>query len=201
MLIEQPRFLLRDFTEADRAGLLAYQMDPRYLALYDYDASDLQRPNDLFDLFKRWSEATPRLNFQIGIFDRRIGELCGCAGLRKATDDTAILGIELAPAKWGRFALALDVAAILIDYGFRELRLATIFGDTASGNKRVAKLARWFGAELIAEREGPEWMRVRGYREVDWAIDRARWESIQAEGSMSVRRTHRPEANTLPKGL
>jgi ribosomal-protein-alanine N-acetyltransferase len=178
MLIEQPRFLLRDFIEADRAGFLAYQMDPRYLALYDFDASDVQRPNDLFDLFRKWSGATPRCNFQIGIFDRRTGELCGCAGLRKTTDDTAILGIELAPATWGRFALALDVAAALIDYGFRELRLATIFGDTASGNKRVAKLARWFGADLIAEREGPEWMRVRGFREVDWAINRAIWESV-----------------------
>lgn len=177
MLIEQPRFLLRDFTEADRAAFLAYQMDPLYLALYDFEASNIGRPNALFDLFREWSQAAPRCNFQIGIFDRRNGEMCGCAGLRKVTDDTAILGIELAPAKWGQFALALDVAAAVIDYGFNALQLEAIVGDTASGNKRVAKLARWFGAKLVAEREGPGWMSARGYREVDWALDRMSWQN------------------------
>lgn len=176
MLIEHPRFLLRDFAEADRAAFLAYQMDPRYLALYDFEASDVRRASEVFDLFAEWRETEPRRNFQIGIFDGRNGELCGCAGLRKSSDDTAVLGIELAPAKWGRFALALDVAAALVEYGFDQLRLTTIIGDTASGNRRVAKLARWFGARIIAEREGPEWMRARGFREVDWAIDRAAWE-------------------------
>src|SRR5690606_7600811 len=33
MLIEDSQILLRDFTEADRSAFLAYQMDPRYLAL------------------------------------------------------------------------------------------------------------------------------------------------------------------------
>jgi len=175
MLIDHPRFSLRDFTKADQPPFLAYQMDPRYLALYDFDPADVQRAVDLFELFRAWRDALPRLNFQLGIFDKRTGELCGCAGLRKATDDTAVLGIELAPAKWGRFALALDVAEELMDFGFRELHLATIFGDTASGNKRVAKLARWFGARIVAEREGPGWMAERGWREVDWAVDRRLW--------------------------
>lgn len=175
MLIDHSRFLLRDFTEADRPMFLAYQMDPRYLALYDFDASDVQRANDLFDLFQEWREAIPRQNFQLGILDKRTDELCGCAGLRKATDDTAVLGIELAPAQWSRFALALDVAGALIDFGFHELQLATIWGDTASGNRRVAKLARWFGARIVAERQGPQWMAQRGWSEVDWAVDRTTW--------------------------
>jgi ribosomal-protein-alanine N-acetyltransferase len=56
------------------------------------------------------------------------------------------------------------------------LNLTTIVGDTASGNRRVEKLARWFGAEIVAEREGPAWMRARGWREVDWALQRPKWE-------------------------
>lgn len=179
MLLDHSRFRLRDFTAADRPAFLAYQMDPRYLSLYDFGASDVQRANDLFDLFQEWQKAMPRQNFQLGIFDKRTDELWGCAGLRKATDDTAVLGIELAPTQWGRFALALDVAEALIDFGFHELHLATIFGDTSSGNKRVAKLARWFGAGIIAEREGPQWMTQRGWREVDWAVDRMTWANAQ----------------------
>lgn len=197
MLIDHLRFFLRDFAEPDRAAFIAYQMDPRYLALYDFGPSDVQRAHDLFDLFSEWSKAKPRVNYQLGIFDRATGELCGCAGLRRAREDAAVLGIELAPAHWGRFALALDVSAALIGYGFRELELATIFGDTASGNKRVAKLARWFGATLIAEREGPEWMRARGFREVDWAIARAQWEHL-ASGKSGRRFANVPPLGTGP---
>jgi RimJ/RimL family protein N-acetyltransferase len=95
-------------------------------------------------------------NFQIGIFDGRTGEPCGCAGLRMSRDDAPVLGVELAPAKWDHFALALDVAAALVGYGLSRLRLSTIVGNTSSGNKRGEKLARWFDAKIIAERDGPE---------------------------------------------
>lgn len=179
------RFLLRDFIEVDRPAFVAYQMDPRYLALYDYDAADVQRANDLFDRFEAWRQEIPRVNFQLGVFDRRTNELCGCAGLRKTTDATAILGIELAPAKWGHFALALDVATDLMNFGFGGLNLVTILGDTASGNKRVAKLAGWFGAKLIAEREGPHWMTQRGWHEVAWAVDKDPWEHRQRRNNRS----------------
>ncbi|MBU3078836.1 GNAT family N-acetyltransferase [Sphingomonas quercus] len=189
MLIEDRRILLRDFTEADRPAFLAYQLDPRYLALYDFDASDVRRPNDLFDLFTRWSGEMPRRNFQLGIFDRRTGALCGCGGIRKGADGTGVLGIELAPAKWGCFALALDAAAALADFGFSELRLETILGDTASGNKRVARLARWFGADIVAERDGTPWMVQRGWREVDWAISRQAWEDSRQRNNRFRRRS------------
>lgn len=179
--IEAERYLLRDFREADRRAFMAYQMDPRYVSLYDFDPSDTRRASDLFDLFVAWQSAVPRRNFQLGIFDQRSGDLYGCAGLRKTTDETAVLGLEIAPAYWGRFALAVDASAALIDHGFHVLQLTRIMGDTASGNTRIEKLARWFGATLVAKRKGPEWMRTRGFHEVDWAIDRDAW----------VKRSHR----------
>ena len=91
------------------------------------------------------------------------------------SERTAILGIELAPSEWGRFRLAIDATAALLSYGFDLLDLDTIIGDTASGNRRIEKLARWFGAELVADREGPAWMQARGWREVDWSLDRHKW--------------------------
>ncbi len=170
------RILLRDFIEADRTAFVRYQMNPRYLGLYDFAADDLDRPNRLFDLFLQGQAEDPRFNFQLGLFDPATGRLLGCGGLRKVAADRAVLGIELAPTEWGRFHLALDAAAALLQHGFEMLNLATIVGDTASGNRRVEKLARWFGAEIVAEREGPAWMRARGWREVDWALQRPKWE-------------------------
>jgi len=55
-----------------------------------------------------------------------------------------------------RYRLAIDVASALIEHGFHDLDLHTIVGNTTSGNTRVEKLARWFGADIIARRAGTD---------------------------------------------
>lgn len=169
-----PRLVLRDFTDTDRAAFLAYQNDPRYRALYDLPA-DAARASALFDSFLGRQTEEPRNNLQLGIFDRRADRLLGTVGLRRRDERTAVLGIELAPSEWGRFRLAIDSVAAVADYGFGEWRLDMIIGETASGNRRVEKLARWFGAEIVARRTGAEWMQVRGWEEVDWRLRRDDW--------------------------
>jgi ribosomal-protein-alanine N-acetyltransferase len=173
--IKLQRIILRDFEESDREAFLKYQTDPRYLRLYDY-GSGTDRPNELFDQFLKWQSEEPRQNIQLGIVERASGGLLGCAGLRKSDDDVAVLGLELAPEEWGRFRIALDVSASLVRYGFGTLGLKAIIGDTASGNRRVTKLARWFGAEIVGRRQGPDWMKARGWEEVEWEITKQRWE-------------------------
>lgn len=152
-------------------------MDPRYRRLYDFTDTSEQRAQKLFDLFIAWQQERPRQNFQVGIFERNGGRLCGCGGHRKAgtADGTAVLGIELTPDNWGRYGVAIEVATALIEHGFRTLDLRMITGTTASGNSRVERLARWFGAEIVARRDGPDWMGARGWQEVDWALTRENW--------------------------
>lgn len=173
--IATPRLLLRDVREADRPAFIAYQHDPRYLRLYDLDAADARRAEDLFDLFLAWQAEQPRANLQLGIFDPQGRTLWGTAGLRKLEESVAALGIELAPSQWGRFRLALDVVVALLDHGFGPLGLHRVVGDTASGNRRVEKLARRLGARVVARRPGPAWMGARGWVEVEWALDRDAW--------------------------
>jgi [ribosomal protein S5]-alanine N-acetyltransferase len=177
MLIHTPRFRLRDFVPSDRQAFVAYQADPRYRRLYDPGEADERRARDLFGRFLSWQAEAPRLNFQLGIFEQDTARLCGCAGLRRAGagEGTAVLGIELTPDDWGRYRLATDVAGALIEHGFQELGLHRIIGSTASGNRRVERLARWFGAEVVARRDGPAWMAARGWSEVDWALSRDAW--------------------------
>ena len=174
--INTSRVTLRDFDPADREAFVAYQMDPRYRRLYNL-SDDPARAEELFDLFASWQVEIPRRNFQFGIFDPPTDRLCGCAGLRvrKGDRETAVLGIELAPSEWGRYRLALDTAECLIEHGFETMKLQMIVGDTASGNKRVEKLARWFGASIIDHHNGPQWMRARGWQEVDWALTVEEW--------------------------
>lgn len=191
MKLVTPRFLLRDFAEPDRRPFIDYQMDPRYRRLYEFN-DDEARANELFDRFGAWRQQEPRQNLQVGIFDAKNSRLCGCAGLRKEyrSQGTAVLGIELTPDDWGRYGLAIEVASALIEYGFHTLDLDTIIGDTASGNSRVEKLARWFGARIIASRDGPDWMQARGWKEVDWSLSRDAWAA--SPGRRRLLRTERP---------
>jgi ribosomal-protein-alanine N-acetyltransferase len=200
MLIGTSRITLRDLQVGDRDQFVAYQMDPRYLRLYDLER-DPARAEALFDLFIRWQTEEPRRNFQIGIFDAGSGNLCGVAGLRKSEDDSggAVLGLELAPHEWGRYRIAFDTVACLIEHGFTALRLRRISGDTASGNKRIEKLALWFGAHIQQRRDGPEWMRARGWEEVEWVLDRDEW-CFSAQRDMLIRRLLVPDLSRQRAG-
>jgi ribosomal-protein-alanine N-acetyltransferase len=181
MRIETSRIVLRDFVEADRAAFLAYQMDPRYRHLYDLDEGYVEEASNLFSRFLSWQQDRPRQNYQLGIFQPRTARLQGCAGLRNSSsgENEAVLGIELTPEDWGRYRLAVETAEALTAFGFDNLKLDRVIGSTASGNRRVERLARWFHASIMAERPGADWMRARGWVEVDWVLSRERWETAR----------------------
>jgi ribosomal-protein-alanine N-acetyltransferase len=188
MEIATRRFLVCDFVETDRPAFLAYQTDPRYRRLYDLDESYFDKASGLFSRFLAWQRETPRKNYQLGIFEHGTRRLCGCAGLRKqgSGENEAVLGIELTPDDWGRYRLALDVASALIEFGFRDLCLDRIVGSTGSGNKRVERLAQWLGASIMTERQGADWIKVKGWVEVDWVLPRDRWKAARRSGTRSA---------------
>ena len=179
MQLETPRFILRDFTGDDYADFRDYQTDPRYRALYDIPMGDKTPGSDLFSLFLGWQEERPRINFQLGIFDKKDGSLCGCGGIRLRPEDpaTAVMGLELAPRCWGRYRLAIEAGERFAEFAFDDLGAHQILSDTSSGNTRIAKIAKHYGAVIIAERPGPEWMKARGWTEVDWCLSRDQWEA------------------------
>jgi [ribosomal protein S5]-alanine N-acetyltransferase len=177
MELETQRFRLRDFHDEDRREFLAYQGDPRYLATLGSVEADAVHAHLLLNTFERWARERPRRNYQLAIVEKVWGELVGCCGLRQAgcKEGSAELGIELAPDHWGRYALAIEIARALLDFGFATLGLQEIHGVTTVENQRVARLARWFGADAVATRPGPAWVQARGWSEVEWRITRERW--------------------------
>ena len=178
MEIMTPRFLLRDFTEAERPGFIAYHADPRYLALSGPDEADPQHSQRLFQTFRDWTSEQPRRNYQLAILQRQEPQaLVGCCGLRGAGCEVgkAELGIELAPAYWARHGYAIEVGRALLEFGFGDLGLQEIYGVTVDANARIARLAEWFGAEAVATRSGAAWMSARGWNETEWRITRDQW--------------------------
>ena len=179
MEITTRRFLLRDFVEADWPAFLDYQSDPRYLAFSGPEASSPEHAAHLFETFQVWASEQPRLNHQFAIVRwEEPHSLVGCCGLRRAEQEggKAELGIELAPDYWGRYRYAVEVGRALLTFGFGSVKLEVISGVTVSANARVARLAAWFGAEVVTTRPGPAWMAERGWSQVAWRITRAQWE-------------------------
>jgi [ribosomal protein S5]-alanine N-acetyltransferase len=178
MEIVTKRFLLRDFIESDRSAFLDYQADPHNLTFYDPNDSSPDRASRLFDRFQAWAGERPRLNYQLAIVQRQEPyTLVGCCGLRgmSLAAGEMELGLEIAPAYWGRYAYAIEVGRALLDFGFRELQLDVISGSTVSANTRIAKLVEWMGAEVVAILPGAAWMSDRGWSEVHWRIARSQW--------------------------
>jgi [ribosomal protein S5]-alanine N-acetyltransferase len=153
------RFLLRDFTAFDAEGFRAYRRDPRFLA-----RAPAPEPDELLRRFASWAAETPRRNYQLAILRRGEPRLVGCAGLRRERlgDEVAELGIELAPAFWGRHGYAVEPVRALLEFGFARLGLAAISGATTEDNAPAIRLARWFGA-------------AQGAQPGAWAISRRRW--------------------------
>ncbi len=180
MEIVTRRFLLRDFVESDRSPFLEYQADPRNQIFYEPSTASPEHATRLFETFQMWASERPRLNYQLAIVQRQEPyALVGCCGLRGRGCDTGEmeLGIELAPTYWGRYAYAIEVGRALLDFGFRELQLDVISGSSVSANTRIARLAEWMGAEVVAIRlAGATWMSERGWNEVEWRITTKQWE-------------------------
>ena len=183
MELQTNRFVLRDFTATDAAAFLAYHADPRYSTFYAPEEAAPGHAEHLVTLFRNWTTQQPRQNYQFAVVQRREPcSLVGCAGLRRAglPPEEAEFGMELAPDYWSRHAYAVEVGRALLAFGFRELGLRVINGSTVSANARIARLARWFGAEIVATLPGPAWMAAQDWSAVSWRITREQWQQRAA---------------------
>lgn len=172
------RFLLRDFVQEDESAFLTYHADPRYAEFCSPEELTLDFTHELLQRFIQWAAEVPRRNYQFAIVDRRNQKLMGCAGLRQEgyPIGQAELGIELAPQYWGRYAYAIEVGKAMIDFGFHDLGLKEILGLSVSVNLRVSRLAEHYGFQAIDTQPGSEWMRRRGWNQIQWQLTRESWE-------------------------
>lgn len=180
MEIITKRFLLRDFVQEDEPAFLAYHADPRYAEFCSSEEVTPEFTRQLLQRFMQWATEVPRRNYQLAIVDRRNSELVGCAGLRQDgyAAGQAELGIELAPQYWGRYAYAIEVGKALIDFGFCDLGLKEIIGLSVSANLRVSRLAERYGFQSIGIQPGSDWMRMRGWSQIEWQLTRESWEHL-----------------------
>jgi len=182
MEIVTKRFLLREFTEEDEPGFLAYHSDPRYAEFYAPAEAGADHAHERLRRFSQWATENPRLNYQLAVSAiRNPRELFGCCGLRRTKfgSHQAEMGIELAPQHWGRYAYAIEIASAMLEFGFVNLELAEVRGVSVSANARVSKLAHRYGFVEIGQRPTPDWMRARGWNQTEWQLTREGWDATK----------------------
>jgi ribosomal-protein-alanine N-acetyltransferase len=181
MEIRTKRFLIRDFTAEDEPALMAYHSDPRYAEFCSPEEVSPESTRKLLNLFMQWANERPRRNYQLAITAlQNPHELLGCCGLRCEGYNLgqAELGIELAPQYWGRYRYAIEVAGALLEFGFHELALQEVRGISVSANARVARLAQRYGFVMVGTRSESDWLRERGWSQIEWQLTREKWERI-----------------------
>jgi RimJ/RimL family protein N-acetyltransferase len=181
MEIVTKRLLLREFTEGDLPGLVAYQADPRYAEFWLDKAPD-DHTRELLALFRRWAVEVPRRNYQLAMAPLGAPqELMGCCGLRGQGLDAgrAEFGIEVAPRWWG-YGYATEAAWALLRFGFRELELQEVRGVSVTENTRVTSMVFRLGFASVGSSAGPAWIATRGWSQTEWRLTRLRWEATEA---------------------
>ncbi len=155
MQIKTKRVVIRDFVPSDAPAFLAYHADPRSGLLLRLD--------------KTTSSPLPcdhrlRRSSAVSVCDAR------------AITRRSRAWHRARPRLLERLCLRCGDWARDSHFGFDTLGLHTIVGSTFSSNSAVARLAEWFGAEIVATRRGPEWMSLARWRNVDWRSTRQQWQ-------------------------
>ena len=149
MILSTPRLLLRDFAADDWPAVLAYQRDPRYLRLYEWEDRAEEDVRAFVNRFVEQQAPRPRTRYQLAITRRDDGRLIGNAGIRLNGVDShaAEIGYELAPDEWGR-GYATEAARAILRFGFAELGLHRVGAWTVADNTASARVLEKLGMTL-----------------------------------------------------
>ena len=169
MKIVTPRLTLRDYREEDLPAYLAGWEDPRHAEFYGPEEVEPDFARALFDRFLAWAAEQPRRTYQLAIV--RNDRLIGSCGIRMEGCEPGVaeLGLELAPEHWG-CGLASEAARAMLRFGFHELGVREIRGETITENTRVQRLVERLGFTRTGTRPGPDWMRERGWSQTEWRL-------------------------------
>ena len=138
-VLKTERLILRQISKEDTPSVFANFSDPDVASwFFDKPLTDISHTDEFIDrftnAFNNGSGITWALTFpDEGIY---IGS-CGFDRINK--DDVGELGFDLAKAFWGKGLMSESAAAILA-YGFNELGLVRVEGDTDLNNDRARRV-------------------------------------------------------------
>ncbi|MDX1351464.1 MAG: GNAT family protein, partial [Thiomicrorhabdus sp.] len=147
--LETERLILRDMVLDDAESFITLSQDAKYQRFYDEADSHPNRYRQLTELFIEQAWQTPRTAFQLAIVFKENQQFIGTVGLRLEGDSQASFGVALARQYQGK-GLVQEAAVALADFGFSELNVHRLYGETISKNSAAIRLCKWLGMKKEA---------------------------------------------------
>jgi ribosomal-protein-alanine N-acetyltransferase len=167
------RVLLRPFRQDDVPAVLRYASDPEVTRHLPWDAYDDAATAEAFITSTRrggdrWYARAIEL--------RDSGEVVGGVDLRivAPAERMGEIGYALARVFWGR-GYAREAAELMIDFGFRDVRLEAIQALSAGDNRRSIRTLESLGMVPEPLPVFPTWGIVLRPDHQRWVLTRASW--------------------------
>ncbi len=150
IILQTPRIILRQFTEADAPLILALNSDPEVVKYLHEPAlkTEEQAKKILLEII------LPQYKNNLGrwaIHTKHNNEFIGWCGLKYRPDrDETDLGYRLMQKDWGK-GYATEAAQHTLDYGFKTLNLSLIMARAHIENTASSRILEKIGMTFIGE--------------------------------------------------
>ena len=102
------------------------------------------------DLFIEQAKELPRKKFQLAIIKKSSGELIGSGGVRIEMPGAASIGCEVGRI-WHGSGYAKEAGLAMLEFGFLNLHLNSIYAETNSKNLSAIRLCKSMGFIITEE--------------------------------------------------
>jgi len=176
--IKIANLVLRDFRASDVGEYQKVRDDSKFQRFYSEEDSSLEKSGQLIRAFIDQSHDTPRTKFQFAI-TLDSGTLIGSCGIRLEGSGTASIGCEVG-RHWHGSGAAREAGLAIIEFGFRDLGVTSIYAETISENIAAIRLCRTLGMRQTHVRDNDRSFKGRTWSTAVLELSRSVWRETHA---------------------
>lgn len=173
------RLVIREFSSADREGLMAFVRDQDALKYMMFSMKDAAELDSFLSMATAGAADPARCEYHCAIAFREHPAVCiGCVSLMGDVGNpaSAEIGYFIRRDFWGR-GLTLEAARALVDWGFSKLALHRVWGKCDTLNPGSARVLEKLGMKLEGTSREHVWLHDHwrssheyGVLDREWAV-------------------------------
>ena len=171
------RLVVREFSTADREGLMSFVRDQDALKYMMFSMKDAAELDSFLSMATAGSADPARGDYHCAIALREHpGDCIGCVSLMGSilNPDSVELGYFIRRDFWGR-GMTLEASRALIDWGFAKLKLHRVWGKCDTLNPGSARVLEKLGMKLEGTSREHVWLHDHWRSSFEYGILDREW--------------------------
>lgn len=174
LALESPRLILREVQLEDGPELQRFETLEEYTRLQAVEPSEFTDGRQRIErYFEHRGAGAKRRMYVFSAICRVTETIIGQFGLTLNADETATLGLGVAPDQWGK-GYGTEIAKSAIAYGFDTLKLKRIKACVATEHLACCRILEKAGMVQISTAKDCIWAQGRWWSEFNYAIEAKR---------------------------